>query len=246
MLAKRLISLLTIYDHILYRTKNFVPDYRYTINFVDLWSIDEIIIIDISEEKKLDIKFLDWVSSFTKNSFVPIAMGGGISNCKDIESVLKKGADKVVIGTNAYLNKSLIKDAVKNFGSSTITTSIDLKLVNNEFCIYINNGKTKVEEKIDDYIKHLEDSGSGEILINSIDKDGSLEGYEKDIIFEISNKTKLPCIAAGGAGKWEDFFEILKNENIYGACTSNIYHFTEKSIMSAKKYLNNKKILIRD
>ena len=126
MLKKRIIITLTFLNGVLFRTKKFKPDYRYTKNFIDLWSIDELILIDISE-KKFSKNFLDLIAFFSKNCFVPISVGGGIASIENADIFFKNGADKIVLGSNAINKKNLIKKISKKYGNQSIIQSVERK-----------------------------------------------------------------------------------------------------------------------
>ncbi len=247
MLKKRVIISLTFLDGILYRTKKFKPDYRYTKNFLDLWSIDELIINDISK-KKFSYQFLELVNFFSKNCFVPISVGGGIRKLDDADIFFKNGADKIVLGSN--LNSyDTIKDISMKYGKQSIIQSLDLKKnsdKNSLYSLYSDSG-TKVI-KIDPFVfgKKVLEIGAGEILINNIDNDGSLLGYDIELMKLASQQFDCPIIALGGAGNWDHFSELFIKTNISAACTQNIFHFTEQSILSLKKHLKNLNISIRN
>lgn len=249
LLPKRIIFSLNFLDGVLYRTRNFAPDYRYTHNFIDLWSIDEIVILDISrnitfEDKKKE-NFIKVLNNLSKNSFVPFSVGGHITKLKHIEKLLKNGADKIVLNSIAYKNKKFVMEAAKEFGSSCVVVSIDVKLFKKKYEIYSKNGKEKINKNLKDHIKEMQEMGAGEIFIQSIDRDGTLEGFDLNLVNEIKNYIKVPFIICSGAGNWKHFFEAFKFDIISGAATNNIFHFTEKSINTFKNLLKDKDILIR-
>ena len=248
MLKKRLIISLTFKDGVLFRTKNFYPDYRYTKNFVDLWNADEIILIDVSEKgKKLSEKFIEIIKFFIKNCHLPISVGGGISSLENAQNIFNLGVEKIIMNSSTYYNSKLTSDLVINFGSSSIIQSIDFKKeADNKYLILVDNAKTKINHKTEDYINHLKDLGTGEILLNSIDNDGGLLGFDVNLINNFSKYINAPIIIQGGGGNWEHFYDVLKLDCVSAACTQNIYHFTETSLESAKKYLKSRKIEVRD
>ncbi len=128
MLKKRLITALTFNNGILYRTRNFIPDYRYTKNFIDTWSVDEIIVLDITrEKKKINKNFLENLKFISENCFVPICAGGKINDLSDVDLYLKSGADKISINTQAFLNPDLIKKIIETYGVQVLTLSVDVK-----------------------------------------------------------------------------------------------------------------------
>ena len=238
MLRKRLITALTFYNGVLYRSRNFLPDYRYTKNFVDTWSVDEIIVLDISRDNRdISSEFLKNLNVISQNCFVPICAGGKIKNLTDVDLYLKAGADKISINTEAYLNPDLVKKITNVYGSQVLTLSIDVKKNLNSYDIYINNGEKKVDTSLEDYVVNMQKIGIGEILINSIDRDGTLEGYDINLLKLMRKLSNVPVISLGGAGIWKHFSQAINESNIDAVATNNIYHFTENSIISAKKFL---------
>lgn len=247
MLKKRIIITLTFLDGVLFRTKKFKPDYRYTKNFIDLWSIDELILIDISE-KKFSKNFLNLIAFFSKNCFVPISVGGGIATIENADIFFKNGADKIVLGSNSINKKDLIEQISKKYGNQSIIQSVDCKkiLKDNTYVVMGSSGtENLLQNPIEFSIKALV-RGAGEIMINNIDNDGSLMGYDLDLIKLVSKKINCPILALGGAGNWQHILDLLSKTDISAACTQNIFHFTEESILSAKKFLKDKNIKVRN
>ena len=247
MLKKRIIITLTFLNGVLFRTKKFKPDYRYTKNFIDLWSIDELILIDISEKKFSKI-FLDLIVFFSKNCFVPISVGGGITTIENADIFFKNGADKIVLGSNAINKKNLIGQISKKYGNQSIIQSVDCKkiLKDNTYTVMGSSGtENLLQNPIEFSLKALE-RGAGEIMINNIDNDGSLMGYDLDLIKLVSKKINCPILALGGAGNWQHILDLLSETDISAACTQNIFHFTEESILSAKKFLKDNNIKVRN
>jgi len=247
-LKKRIIITLTFLDGVLFRTKNFKPDYRYTKNFIDLWSIDELVLIDISK-KKLSNKFIEIIRFFSSNCFVPISVGGGIKKLDDADAFFKSGADKIVLGTNSIKENDTIKQISKKYGNQSIIQSIDCKKIsskNREYTVMLNSGTQDFGKDPLTCALEALSYGAGEILINSIDNDGSLLGYDLELISLLSKKLDCPTLALGGAGNWQHILDLFEKTNISAACTQNIFHFTEESILSAKKFLRNNNIKIRN
>lgn len=247
MLRNRLISVLTFNDGVLFRTKNFVPDYRYTLNFVDSWSIDEIVILDITRNKNNDReKFYETVRNFAKDCFVPLSVGGGVVSEKDFTSMLNNGADKVIINTKAIENPELISIAAKKYGSQCVVVSIDVReIAKGKYEVFSQFGTNATGLNPVNWAKKAQELGAGEIILTSIDKDGSLEGYDNQLNRQVSESVEIPVLVLGGAGKWQDFVDGINIGKASGVCTSNIYHFTEASIASAKKFMLYKGVKIR-
>lgn len=246
MLRNRLITLLTFQHGVLFRTKNFNPDYRYTSNFVDTWSVDETILIDITKpQERVSGRFENVIEHFAQKSFVPICAGGGIRSIEDAKRYLNHGADKLSINSLLFENPLLVKELIKKFGKQCVVASIDVKKIESTYKVFKDNGRAQTIYDPLEFSKIVEDLGCGEILLNSIDRDGSLEGYDLEVLELVSKNVSIPVIAAGGAGKWGDFLDGFLRGKVDAVSTSNIYHFTEKSIQSAKVFLKNGGINIR-
>lgn len=246
MLKKRIVISLTFKDGVLFRTKKFIPDYRYTKNFVDIWNCDEIILNDISDKNKQSEVFLSIVKDFISQSFVPISAGGGLDTFDKISNLFSLGVDRVILNSAVHDNYEILKRVADKYGSQSATVSIDCKKINNKYEHMLYNGKKINNQSPEVSCKLAEKFGAGEIFFNNIDLDGSLMGFEIEIIQKLSTITNLPFIACGGGGKWEHFLQVFKETNISGICTQNIYHFTNKSIEQLKNYLYTNSICIRN
>ena len=247
MLRKRVITTLTFNDGVLFRTKDFIPDYRYTANFVDSWSIDEIILLDVTrpgQGKKEN--FHERVQNFARNCFVPLAVGGGVKTVDDFRTLLRLGADKIVINSEAVHRPTLITEAAQLFGSQCVVVSIDAKKkTNGTYEVYTEFGTKATGLDPVEWARQAQELGAGEIMITAIEKDGSLEGYDNELNKIVAEAVTIPVLVSGGAGKWQDFVDGFVQGKASGVCTTCIYHFTETSIKSAKKYLLNASIPIR-
>jgi len=246
MLKKRIVLSLTFLDGVLFRTKNFKPDYMYTKNFVDMWSVDEILIIDISKNK-FSKSFFEIIKFFSSKCFVPLTIGGGIKKLSDADDFFKSGADKILLGTHAIENSKVINEISKKYGNQSIIQSIDCKRSNekNQWNVMTNSGRINIQEEPIQLAKKMIKMGAGEILINSIDNDGGLLGYDLDLIKMFSENINCPILALGGAGNWNHILELFQQTDISAACTQNIFHFTEDSILSVKNFLKAQDIKIR-
>lgn len=246
MLRKRVITCLTFNEGVLFRTKLFTPDYRYTANFVDAWSIDEIVLLDITRPERRDRStFESVVTEFSKKCFVPLCVGGGIRTLDDCRRYLDLGADKISINTMALDEPTLITAAARRFGSQCVVVSIDARRVGSDYRVCRNCGRETTSLAPDDLARRVEAAGAGEILLTSIDKDGSLEGYDNELNRRVTENTRIPVIVCGGAGKWQDFIDGFEIGKADAVATANIYHFTETSIRSAKQFLSKRGLHVR-
>lgn len=247
MLRRRLITVLTLNDGVLFRTRNFQPDYRYTLNLVDAWSVDEIIVLDITRPDEGNRKnCYSVISELACKCFVPLAVGGGVRTIDDFKTLLSIGADKVVVNTGALQRPNIISEAAKLFGSQCVVVSIDVKrMADGTKEVYSTFGMMPTGFNPVHWARRVQALGAGEILVTSIDKDGTLEGYDNELNQEVSKAVNVPVLVCGGAGKWQDFLDGFIKGGASGVCTTNIYHFTENSIKSAKKFLQNAGIAVR-
>ena len=248
MVRKRLITVLTVNNGVLFRTRNFNPDYRYTLNFVDAWSVDEVVLIDITKPGEGEREnFYEVINAFARNCFVPLTVGGGVRDIKDFYMLLGMGADKVVINTQAILRPEFITESAKIFGSQCVVVSIDAKInKENKYEVYTHFGTKNLNSDPVTWAKKVEEYGAGEILIQSIDKDGTLEGYDNNLNRMVSDAVDIPILVCCGAGNWKHFVDGFNLGGASAVCTTNIYHFTESSIKSAKQYLLNAGIEVRN
>ncbi len=247
MIRQRLITVLTFNNGVLFRTKDFIPDYRYTLNFVDAWSTDEIVVLDVTRPGGgIRKNFYRVVAGFARKCFVPLAAGGGVRSIDDFRTLLGIGADKVIINTEAVDRPDFITEASRIFGSQCVVVSIDAKRKEDgTFEVYTCCGTRATGMEPAAWARRAEELGAGEIMITAIDKDGSLEGYDNELNRIVSDAVTIPVLVCGGAGKWQDFVDGFVEGKASAVCTTNIYHFTEKSIESAKIYLRDADINVR-
>lgn len=247
MIRKRLITLLTFHDGVLCRTKRFVPDYRYTLNFVDAWSVDEIIVLDVTRPGQgRRENFYRVVRGFAERCFVPLAAGGGIRDLEEVRRLMENGADKVVINTQAFQTPGLIEETARFVGTQSVVVSIDAMYKDDgSYEVHIDQGRTPTGTSPEEWARRAEARGAGEILITSIERDGSLEGYDNRLNRTVSSAVQIPVLVAGGAGRWDHFVAGFREGGADGVCTTCIYHFTETSIRSAKRHLAEAGIPVR-
>lgn len=247
MLRKRLIAVLTFNNGVLFRTKHFHPDYRYTLNFVDAWSIDEIIMLDVTRPGIGDRNnFLEVINTLAQKCFVPLTIGGGIRSVADVSLFLNAGADKVSINTGAINNPSLISEISSRYGVQCIVVSIDTKIgTDGKYLVMSDAGSTNTGMEVTEWAKQAEFMGAGELLINTVERDGSLEGLDLKLCQNICAAVTIPVLALGGVGNWQHIVEGFREGGVDGVCTQNIFHFTEASIRSAKSFLKQHKIAVR-
>ena len=209
--------------------------------------VDELILVNISAHLSSDD--LDYISinEFGKHCFVPLTVGGGINSINQTQKLLRAGADKISINSEAYINPNLVSEIAKLYGSQCVVISIDAKLKKNNkgWQCYSHAGKKNTGKDVIEWAKEMEDRGVGEILLTSIDKDGTLKGYDLELIETIVNKVKIPVIASGGAGNYQDMVDAVKKSGANAVAAASMFHFTEQTPLGAKTAMKNAKIPVR-
>ncbi len=242
MLARRVIIALTLNDGVLFRTKQFTPDYRYTLNFVDLELADEILLIDVTRPQfgKRE-NFWKTVDRFSEELFLPTTIGGKFKEIEEIDEAFRvHGADKILINTLGYESPEIIDQLAHKYGSQSVVVGIDVK----DDHVYIRQGRVDTGQRAYNWAGEVQDRGAGEIVLMDMKRDGSLQGYNLDLINYVSIPLNIPVVAIGGCGCWQhmvDGFEAGAN-----ACaTTVIHHFTAASLKAAKTYLKEKGLPVR-
>ena len=207
---------------------------------------DEICFLDITASNENRDTILDVVKKTSQECFVPLTVGGGVRNIVDISNLLKSGADKVSINTAAVNNKNIIKDSAENFGSQCIVIAIDAKKINEKkWEVFTHGGRNSTGLDVINYAKEAEELGAGEILLTSMDRDGTKKGYDLELTKLVSNSVNIPVIASGGVGKLDHLYDGLKKGKASAVLAASIFHFGEFSINDVKKYLDSKGIPVR-
>ncbi|MCS7277496.1 MAG: imidazole glycerol phosphate synthase subunit HisF, partial [Aquificaceae bacterium] len=198
---------------------------------------DELVFLDITasaEDRKIT---LDVVRHVAEEVFMPFTVGGGISNLEDMRKLLEAGADKVSINTAAVKNPQLIYEGAKRFGSQCIVVAIDARRKGNSWEVYIHGGRTATGMDVIEWAKKVESLGAGEILLTSMDRDGTKLGYDLELTRSIAEVVRIPVIASGGAGKMEHFYECFVLGKADACLAASLFHFREVSIPELKAYL---------
>ena len=211
----------------------------------DLEGADEICMLDIDASYEKRSTTLTTVEEIANQVFIPFTVGGGIKTLKDVEVLLKSGADKVSINTAAILEPKLVEEASREFGSQCIVVAIDAKQEGENWTVFTHGGKNKTELNALDWAKRVEDLGAGEILMTSMDKDGTKSGYDNDLNQKLSFLLKIPLIASGGAGNLGHLVEAIKLGKADAVLAASIFHYEEISIMKVKEELSKNKISVR-
>lgn len=206
---------------------------------------DELVFLDITatiEERKT---FVELVKNIAKELSIPFTVGGGISSVEDVRKLLEAGADKISINSSAVKNPQLISDLAKQFGSQCVVVAIDTKFVNGDDWVFVKGGREITTLKTLDWAKEAEKLGAGEILLTSMDGDGTKNGFDLRITKLVSDHINIPVIASGGAGTTEDFETVFSNTKATGALAASVFHFGEINISNLKEDLKFNKITVR-
>ncbi|MFC1694433.1 imidazole glycerol phosphate synthase subunit HisF [Candidatus Latescibacterota bacterium] len=220
--------------------------------FYDAEMADELVFLDITASSDGRDIVLDIVRHTAEQVFIPFTVGGGIRTVEDIRDILKAGADKVSINTAAVQTPDVINESVKRFGSQCIVTAIDPKRSTTvpegecgHFEVHIHGGRTSTSIDAVEFAKEVEERGSGEIMLTSMDRDGTKEGYDIDLLRAITNVVNIPVIASGGVGTPEHIYEALTAGGASAALAASIFHYREYSIRGIKEYLAERGVPVR-
>ena len=206
---------------------------------------DELVFLDITATNEKRKTLSELVTRIAKHINIPFTVGGGISSVEDVSILLNSGADKISVNTSAVKNPKLIKELANQFGSQCVVLAIDTKFENNEWYVYLNGGRVKTDLKTIDWAKQAVELGAGEILLTSMNNDGTKDGFAIEITKRISEAVNVPVIASGGAGTMQHFKDIFENGKADAALAASVFHYKEIGIPELKKYLQENNIEIR-
>tara|TARA_A100000164_G_scaffold65347_1_gene54019 strand:+ start:212 stop:967 length:756 start_codon:yes stop_codon:yes gene_type:complete len=207
---------------------------------------DEICFLDISASLENRDTMVNVVKKTANEVFIPLTVGGGISSIENIQALLKAGADKVSINSAAIKDPNIIKEASEYFGNQCIVVAVDAKRQGNDWYVYSHGGTKKTDLLALNWIKKVQNLGAGEILLTSMDKDGTKSGFDNELLSKVSEFLKIPLIASGGVGSLDHFYEGVAKGKADALLAASVFHFNEISIKEVKKYLKYKNINIRD
>lgn len=239
MLKKRIAANLVIKDGIVVQSINFrkylpVGKPEIAIEFLNQWGIDEIILTDISASINTVFPNYDLITRAAKKCFVPLCIGGGITTVEQMKKLMHCGADKISLNQSAIKTPQLISNAAHIFGDQCIVVSIDAVKEGNEYRVFDYVNKKALDFSPALFAKRAEELGAGEILINSVERDGSYLGYDVDLINSVCDAVNIPVICCGGAKNANDFIKVFINTNVSAASAANFFHFTEHSVTTVK------------
>ena len=206
---------------------------------------DELVFLDITATNEKRKTLLELVTRIAKHINIPFTVGGGISSAEDVSVLLNAGADKISVNTSAVKNPQLINELASRFGSQCVVLAIDTKFEDNDWYVYLNGGRVKTDLKTTDWAKQAVELGAGEILLTSMNNDGTKDGFAIDITKQISESVSVPVIASGGAGNMPHFKDVFENGKADAALAASVFHYKEITIPELKTYLKENKIEIR-
>ncbi|MBI2102870.1 imidazole glycerol phosphate synthase subunit HisF [Candidatus Woesearchaeota archaeon] len=251
MLKKRIIANLVVRDGIVVQSIGFerylpVGKPEVAVEFLNAWGIDEIIIADINAGIERRIPDLQMISSISKKCFVPVTVAGGIKSIEMMRELIRCGADKIAINTAAVEHPSLISEGAEVFGSQCIVVSIDVrKNSEGKYEVFSRGGRRPTGLNPVEFAQTCEQLGAGEIIINSIDRDGSRKGYDLSLVASVSDAVSIPVIALGGAGHPRHFVDALTTGKATAAAAGNFFHFCEQSVVLTKEFLTRNQVNVR-
>lgn len=250
MLTKRIIPCLDIKDGRTVKGVNF-ENIRDAGDPIELGAFyaeqgaDELVFLDITATNERRKTLSELVTRIARNVNIPFTVGGGISSVEDVSVLLNSGADKISVNTSAFKRPELVDELAREFGSQCVVLAIDTRFENDDWYVYLNGGRIKTEIKAYDWAKEAVDRGAGEILLTSMNNDGTKQGFALDITAKLSQSLNVPVIASGGAGTMAHFKDVFEIAQADAALAATIFHYKEIEIQALKTYLYKEGVNIR-
>jgi cyclase len=207
--------------------------------------VDELLLVDIVAHRSNGELDYESIAEFSKDCFVPLTIGGGVRSQEHVQRLLRSGADKISINTASYSNPTLISEVAKRYGSQSIVASIDVRASDKKWRAYSHAGTVDTGKDAVEWAREIEGRGAGEILVTSIDNDGTMQGYDLRLVEEIVAAVSIPVIASGGAGRYEHLIEVVKKAGASAVAAASMFHFTEQTPAGAKLAMEASGILVR-
>lgn len=216
------------------------------IKVYNMREVDELVFLDISATRNNRCPDFDTIDDLADECFMPMTVGGGVRTIDDARKLLQVGADKVAINSAAVENPGLIRDMANRFGSQCVVVSIDFKKTGNaEHRVFTHSGTRPTAIDPVDFARQAEEYGAGEILLTSVDRDGTMTGYDIEVTARVSDAVTIPVIASGGAGNYEHMLQVLMEGKAAAVAAASIFHFTQQTPLEAKHYLYHRNIRVR-
>jgi cyclase len=199
--------------------------------------VDELILMDIVAHLSSDDPDFESIAEFGKDCFVPLTVGGGVTHIDQVQRLLRAGADKVAVNTAAYARPNFINEIANRHGAQCVVASVDVRFQDGDWRCYSHAGEKDTGRKVVAWVRELEDRGAGEVFLTSIDKDGTMQGYDLDLIEAVVKAVNIPVIASGGAGNYLHMVQAVKQAGASAVAAASIFHFTEQTPAGAKQAL---------
>lgn len=251
MVRKRLIPCLDLKDGRVVKGVNFVSlvdagDPVETAKLYNAFGADEIVFLDITASYRGDPPMWDVISRASEQVFLPLTVGGGIRTVEDFRSMLSRGADKIAVNSAAIRNPSLITEAAMKFGRQCVVLAVDAKRnAEGRWDVYLNGGRVKTDLDAIEWIRRGEELGAGEVLLTSMDRDGTRAGYDLELTRRAAEAVGIPVVASGGAGKMSDFYDVLTEGKADAALAASLFHFGIINMRDLKNYLAERGVSVR-
>ena len=249
MLKKRIIPCLDVKDGRVVKGTNFVNlrDAGDPVEVADIYNragADELVFLDITASHEKRSIFMDVVRRTAEQVFMPLTVGGGINSVEDISALLNAGADKISINTSAVKRPQLISEGAERFGSQCIVVAVDAKRVGDRWEIFTHGGRTPTGIDAIDWVKDVQKFGAGEILLTSMDADGTKDGFDLALTKAVADAVTIPVIASGGAGTLQSFADVFQKTGADAALAASVFHYNQFTIEQVKNFLREKKLRI--
>ncbi len=249
-LSKRIIACLDVRDGLVVKGVNFeglreAGDPALLARRYNAEGIDEIVILDVTATVEARRARAQTIAAVAREIFLPLAVGGGIRSEGDAAAAIEAGADKVSLNTAALTEPVLISTLARRYGSQAVVVAIDAKRENDRFAVYVRSGQAATDRDATEWAREAADRGAGEILLTSIDRDGTKAGFDCDMTAAVSDAVNIPVIASGGAGTFEHFADVFTHGRADAALAASIFHFNERSVVELKQFLHSRGIPVR-
>ena len=230
-----------------FKHTNVIGNAITAVDFFNSWAVDEILVLDVSRTDEYRSKFHKIIDGLSKRCFIPLAVGGWIKNTEEIKKLLSEGADKVCINTHVVQNPEFIREASNIFGSQCIIISIDVKKnESDQYEVFVDRGREGTSLDPVEWAKKVQTLGAGEILLTSIDRDGTRKGYDLELLKKVNENVSIPVISFVGVGEWQHFVDGIKIGKADAVSAANIFHYSEHSTYNAKKFMINAGLNVRN
>ncbi len=250
MLSKRIIACLDVRDGMVVKGVNFeglreAGDPASLARRYNTEGIDEVVILDVTATVEARRARAQTIAAVAREIFLPLAVGGGIRSEDDAAAAIEAGADKVSLNTAALVEPTLISTLAQRYGSQAVVVAIDAKRADDRFAVYARSGQAATDRDAVEWAREAADRGAGEILLTSIDRDGTKAGFDCDMTAAVSDAVNIPVIASGGAGTFDHFADVFTRGHADAALAASIFHFNERSVVELKRYLHSRAIPVR-